>query len=184
MNNPRLSGRYAKSLVDVAVEQNQLEAVCADIRLLKSICKSNRDFVNLLKSPVIKPSVKGKIIESITKDSVGNITSGFIRLLVTKGRETYLPEILSSFIEQYNKIREIHKVKIVTAFPLGEDMIQTILAKVGEIKNIELETVVDESLIGGFILETGDKYIDATILRELKDVRTQFLSNDYMYKIR
>src|SRR4051794_23616184 len=128
MNNPRLAGRYAKSLVDFAVEQNQLDIVYADVTLLARICKSNRDFVNLLRSPIIKPASKGKIIESITKDKVSNITSGFIRLLVNKGRETNLPEILTSFITQYNTIKEIHKVKITTAFPLGEDMIQAILS--------------------------------------------------------
>lgn len=54
MNNPRLAGRYAKSIVDLSIEQNQLEAVYADMKFIKTICKSNPDFVAVLRSPIIK----------------------------------------------------------------------------------------------------------------------------------
>ena len=50
--------------------------------------------------------------------------------------------------------------------------------------SIDLETVVNEALIGGFILETAGKLLDASILRDLKDVKKQFLNNDYLHKIR
>ena len=45
MTNPRLATRYAKSLLDLSVEQNQLEDVYSDMKLLKGIHKSNPDFV-------------------------------------------------------------------------------------------------------------------------------------------
>jgi F-type H+-transporting ATPase subunit delta len=51
-------------------------------------------------------------------------------------------------------------------------------------QNIELETVVDEDLIGGFILEAGDKFIDASIAHELKQISREFENNDFIYKIR
>ena len=54
MPNPRLATRYAKSLIDLAVEKGQLEKVFADMQWLNAVCKSNRDFVNLLRSPIIK----------------------------------------------------------------------------------------------------------------------------------
>ena len=63
MNNPRLAGRYAKSLIDLATELNQVDDVCADIKFIQSICKSNPDFVSVLRSPIIKPDTKEKIIE-------------------------------------------------------------------------------------------------------------------------
>jgi F-type H+-transporting ATPase subunit delta len=50
--------------------------------------------------------------------------------------------------------------------------------------NIDLETAVNESLIGGFILEAAGKSLDASVLRDLKDVKKQFLNNDYLHKIR
>ena len=61
MLNPRLAGRYAKSLIDLANEQNQLEPVYNDMLLLQSICKNSPEFVSILKSPVI-PSDKKELI--------------------------------------------------------------------------------------------------------------------------
>lgn len=187
MNNPRLATRYAKSIIDLAVEKNQLDVICNDMKLIQRICKSNPDFVALLKSPIIKPTAKGKIIESITKEQVNTITSLFITLLVNKGRESNLPEIANAFVDQYNKINNIQKVKITTAIEMSEVIKNSILAsvqsKTGD-KKIALETAVDESLIGGYILETEDKSIDTTVLRDLKDVRKQFMNNDYIHKLR
>ena len=187
MKNPRLATRYAKSIVDLAVEQNQLDAVYSDMKFILSICKTNPDFVALLRSPIIKPTAKGKIIEAITKERVSVLTSAFIQLLVTKTRETNLQEIAASFVDQYNVINNIHKVKITTAVAMSETLQNAILAKVKESTpsgTIDLETAVNESLIGGFILETGGKSIDASILRDLKDVKKQFLNNDYLHQIR
>ena len=187
MINPRLATRYAKSIIDLAIEQKQLDAVYADMKFLLRICKSNPDFLAVLLSPIIKPSSKGKIIESITKERVSELTSAFIKLLVTKTRETNLPEIAAAFVDQYNVINNIHKVKITTAVPMGEALQNAILSKVKEGNpngSIDLETVVNQALIGGFILETAGKSLDASILRDLKDVKKQFLNNDYLHKLR
>jgi F-type H+-transporting ATPase subunit delta len=86
MTNPRLAGRYAKSLLDLAIEQNQVEAVYSDIKLLQSICKTNADFVAMLKSPVIKSHKKEKIIEAVVAGKLSTLTTAFLTLLVNKAR--------------------------------------------------------------------------------------------------
>ena len=187
MNNPRLATRYAKSLVDLAIEQKQLDTVYTDMKFILSICKSNPDFVAVLRSPIINAGTKKKIIESITTGRVGEITAGFIRLLVVKSREINLPEIAQAVVDQYNTINNIHKVKIITAIPMSESLKDSILAKVKETSpeaTFELEALVDDELIGGFVLETAGKSLDASILRDLKDVKKQFMNNDYLHKIR
>ena len=188
MNNPRLAGRYAKSLLDLATEQNQVDAVYADMKWLNSICKSNPDFVNMLRSPVIKPTAKGKIIDAITKERVSTLTTAFIQLLVNKARETNLPEIATTYIDQFNALRNIHKVKITTADPITDDMLNAILANVKatakEGQTFEVETAVNNELIGGFLLETSGTLVDASILRDLKDIHKQFMNNDYLHRIR
>ncbi len=52
------------------------------------------------------------------------------------------------------------------------------------IENIELETLVDEKLIGGFVLEMEGRMVDASIMRDLIDVKKQFQNNDYIHKLR
>lgn len=187
MNNPRLAGRYAKSLLDLATELNQVSVIYGDMKMLQSICRSNRDFTLLLRSPIVKPSTKAKIIESVIGGRLNATTASFINLLVRKGRESNLPEIIEAFIEQYNKLNNIYRVKLTTAVPVGDDVKNALVNKIKSetpMKNIELETAVKEELIGGFVLEMEDLLVDTTILRDLKDIKKQFMDNEYIHKIR
>jgi F-type H+-transporting ATPase subunit delta len=187
MQNPRLAGRYAKSLLDLASEMNQVDVICADMKLLKRICASNADFKALLRSPVIKPGTKEKIISSIIADKVNTTTSAFISLLVRKGREGNLPEIADAFVDQFNKLRDIHTLKLTTAIPVSEELKAVIVDKTKAatgLKNIELEAAVKDELIGGFTLELEGMLVDASIQRDLKDIKKQFMDNIYIHKIR
>ena len=178
MTNPRLATRYAKSLVDLAKEKGQLDEVHSDMQLLQGIFKTNRDFTAVLKSPVIKEDKKNKIIEAVTQGRISTLTATFIRLLNVKNRESDLPEITGSFIEQYNEVKGIHKVKVTTADAMSEEMKTSFVDKIRSsegLENIELETAVNEKLIGGFILEMEGKLVDASIQRDLRDVKKQFM---------
>ena len=187
MSNPRVASRYAKSLLDLSIEQQQLDKVYADVVWLQSVCKTNSDFVNMLKSPVIGADKKIKILEAITTQKVSQLTDAFLKLLVNKTREYSLPEILKAFKEQYQKLEGIQAVTVTTAVPITNELKGVFLKKIQSIignEKIEMETAVREELIGGFTLEIGDTYVDASILRDLNDVKKQFASNEYIHNIR
>jgi len=187
MNHPRLAGRYAKSLLDLSIEQQQLEIVYSDMKFLQTVCKGNPDFVSMLTSPVIKGDSKAKIIAAITTERVSTLTSLFIKLLIDKKRESNLPEILQSFINQFNKLNDIHQVKITTAVPMSSELQERIVARIKAtttLQKIELETAVKDELIGGFTLEVGDSFVDASILRDLNDVKKQFKNNEFIHNLR
>jgi F-type H+-transporting ATPase subunit delta len=107
--------------------------------------------------------------------------------LINKNRESNLPEIINAFIEQYQKQKNIHTVKLTTAAPINEAVRKAItdqVKKSGGLENIELEEKVDENIIGGFVLQVGDKLVDASIAYDLKEIARQFDNNDFIYKIR
>lgn len=187
MLNPRLAGRYAKSLIDLAQERGQLEEVYKDMQYLQAVCKASKPFVNLLKSPVIPGQTKQKALGAVMGSNVGMLTTAFINLLISKGRETFVPEIVYAFIEHYNRIKGIHKVKLTVASEVSEDVKSNILGKIRRdtnMQNIELETVVDEDIIGGFVLEYNNNLVDASVLRDLKDIKKQFDQNTFVQQIR
>jgi F-type H+-transporting ATPase subunit delta len=187
MSNTRLATRYAKSLLDLSIERNETELAFADMEWLQSVCKSNRDFVNVLRSPIIKSDAKGKIIEAITKGRIGLLVAAFIRLLIQKGRESALPEITNSFVHQYKVYKKIYSIKLTTASPVSDELKKAFVDHIKsttEMQNIELETVVKEDIIGGFVLQAGDKLVDASIAYDLKTIARQFENNDFIYKIR
>ncbi len=187
MPNPRLAGRYAKSILDLAIEKGQMEEVFADMKWLLSVTKSNRDFVNVLRSPVIKGDTKLKIIGAVTKGRISEITWAFIQLMTRKGRESFLPEIINAFVSQYKQHKEIFTVKLTTAVPVSDEIKQTLLEqikKTSHMKNIELESKVNPEIIGGFVLEADDQLVDGSIAYDLREIAKQFENNDFIYKIR
>ncbi len=102
MLNPRLAGRYAKALLDLAIEKEMLEAVYEDMLFLQAISRSNKEFVSLLKSPVISSEKKVAILERSDQRQDRELTHSFISLLIKKGRE---PNFLKSRTRSSNNTR-------------------------------------------------------------------------------
>lgn len=187
MPNPRLAYRYAKSIVDLSLEKGLLENIHSDMQWLAAVCKSNRDFVNLLKSPIINADTKKKIIGAVFSGNVSELTITFVNLLITKGREEHLPEIANAFIHAYKEHKNIQTIKLTTASPVSDQMKEAIVAQVKKsagFQNIELEEKVNPEIIGGFVLQVGDKLIDASIAYDLKAIAKQFENNDFIYNVR
>lgn len=187
MPNPRLASRYAKSVLDLAVERGQLEKVYNDMLYLQQVIKSSRDFLNLLRSPIVSTDKKIAVIDAVIGKSVSELTGAFTRLLVNKNREGELPEIIVAFIKQYKDTKGIHTVKLTTAVPVSDAVRNQIIEQVQRtsgMRNIEVESIVDPNIIGGFVLQTGDKLIDVSIAYDLKNVSRQFENNDFIYKVR
>ena len=186
MTNPRVAARYAKSLLDLAVERGQLEPVYSDMLYLQRLTKESRDFLNLLRSPVVKNDTKARALNAVTAGKVNDLTGAFINLMVSKNRESGLPEIITAFVSQYKDLKGIRLVKLTTAVPVTEATKQAIIAQVKkseDIQNLELQEIVDPNIIGGFVLQTGDKLIDASVAYDLKNVSRQFENNDFIYKL-
>lgn len=187
MLNPRLAGRYAKSLVDLAVERNELEKVFADMQYIQAVCRQSRDFVKLLKSPVIPIDKKSSALKAITTGKITDLTAAFNQLLINKNREFFLPEIADAFIDQYNALKGINKVKLTTASPVSDEVKNAIVSKIKaetNMSNVQLETKVREELIGGFVLEYNNNLVDVSVARDLRDIKKQFEGNVFVQQIR
>jgi F-type H+-transporting ATPase subunit delta len=187
MPNPRLATRYAKSLIDLAIEKGELEKVYADMQWLNAVCKSNKDFVNLLRSPIINGETKKKILEAVTTGNISEMTAGFNRLLITKSRESNLPEISNAFITAYKEKKNIQTIKLTTASPVNDLIKNAIVEQIKSTtgyKNIEVVEKVDTAIIGGFVLQMGDQLVDASIAYDLRTIAKQFENNDFIYKVR
>lgn len=187
MSNPRVASRYAKSLLELAVEKDQLEPVYSDMLYLQRLTKESREFLNLLRSPVVKADTKIKALDAVTKGKISPLTTAFVNLMVSKTREDILPEVITSFVSQYKQLKGIRIVKLTTAVPVSDSVKNAIVAQVkkaGDIQNLELQEIVDPSIIGGFVLQAGDKLIDASVSYDLRNVSRQFENNDFIYKVR
>jgi F-type H+-transporting ATPase subunit delta len=187
MPNPRLATRYAKSLIDLSIERGQLEQVYRDNLYLKDIMQNSKVLIDFLKNPVINSEKKLKVIQAVRSGQTSEITQRFNDLLIKKGRESYLPEIAEAFIEQYKEYKGIMTITLTTAVAVGEEVKDVFISKIKretKVKEVDLICLVDENIIGGFILEGNGRRIDASVSYDLTKVKNRFLTNEYIYRFR
>ncbi|HOZ52863.1 MAG TPA: F0F1 ATP synthase subunit delta, partial [Chitinophagaceae bacterium] len=96
-------------------------------------------------------------------------------------------EIATSFISLYKTHNKINDVVLTTSEPLDDVTKASLQAQIAaqfQGMTIDLTTKVDPKLIGGFVLESNNNLFDASILRDLQDIKKQFLKNEYIPDIR
>lgn len=181
----RVASRYTKSLLDLAVEQGQLEAVHQDMIRLLDLAESNREFKVMLKSPVISADKKLKVLNALFADAKSSLTKSFFAVVAQKGREGVLLDIAKEFHRQYNLYNHIQEAEVVTTYALDEEMRATFVNLVKEVsgkEKVELKEKTDPELIGGFVLTVGDKQIDESLSSKLNHLKLQFTQNLYEKK--
>jgi len=169
MSDIRVASRYAKSLIELAREKGVLEQVHEDMQLFEKTIAQNRNLQLLLQNPIIKSDKKQAVLSGVFKGKVQELTMAFFTIVARKNREAILASVATSFIAQYNTIKGIQKAQVISAFPLApalrDQLGKKLVAETG--KKIELEELVDPSLIGGFVLRIGDKQIDSSVRNNL-----------------
>lgn len=183
MSVTRIATRYAKSLIDLAIEQGKLEQVHTDVNTLAAAVK-NRDLYLFLKSPIIHADKKNAALDAMFQGKLDTLTLAYLKLLVNKSREAYVPEIATEFTAQYKKLKKITSVRVVTAAPLSDavlaDLKKKLLASGVTSENLDIETKVDPELIGGFVLEFDNKRYDASVAHKLDELKASFSKNLYV----
>ena len=183
MADSRVASRYVKSLLSLAVEQKALEVVHNDMQMFDNACRTNRQFLNMLKSPIITHEKKKNILEALFKGKVNPLTLSIINILTKKNRESLLPAIAHEFHNAYNEYKGIGQASITTTIPMDAELrktIETMVKKLSDKKQVEVKETVDKELIGGFILNVGDRRIDASVKRKLRNLAMKFNENYYV----
>lgn len=177
MTGSRAATRYAKAILGYAQEQGVLEAVHGDMLNVSEVVNGNQDLRSLIESPVIKANLKKSVLKEVFSD-FSDATDRLIALLLENKRIEILGLVADKFIVLYDELKGKEKAVVTTAVALTDELEAKVLAKVKEItaKDVTLENVVDENIIGGFILRVGDKQYDASIANKLNNLRRDFLN--------
>ena len=175
----KLSNRYAKSLADIALKNNAMDATLQDMKLVLEACKSISELRQLLRSPIIKTKKKIKIIQEIFSKRISATTLNFIEMITVKKREAFLQTIAESFIMIYKKINQIETVTVTSVNPLEQDYKEKLIAEVKKTgcKKVELIEKTSSDLIGGVIIKYGDKQIDASIKNKINRLKKTLSKN-------
>lgn len=176
MNDSKISVRYSRALFQSALEKKIIDKVNDDMIFIAEVCRlpETKEFLH---SPIIPPSKKEEIFHRMLEGNIEKITMSLIDLVVKNGRESYLPAIARVFIHETLKYKGITESVLTTAIkvdPGVKKQITDLISKVFSTK-VELQEIVDPSIIGGFILRVDDNYIDASIQNKLRKIKNELL---------
>lgn len=172
MKGTKVAVRYAKSLLELALENGNLDAVAGDMNYFSQTLDENPELARLLNSPIVTGEKKLEVFQNVF-GQFEKVTMNFLALVTKNGRESVLPAIAKSFDEEVKIHKGIVSVELIMAAAFDDSTRKTILAKVEEsVKGtLEVKETINPDLIGGFIVKMGDKQIDASVLNQLNNLK-------------
>ena len=185
MSESRVAGVYAKSLLELAIEQKIVEDVNNDMEMFIKINEQTPQLSRILKNPIIPHDKKRSILQTLLKGKVSTLTTSFIEIISRRHRENYLYSIAREFSNQYKIYKGVQSAVVTSAVPITDTQIEnfvTIVKKISGKPQVEIKTKIDESIIGGFILQVGDRQVDQSVRTKLNQLRNNFKDNPYIAK--
>lgn len=157
------TGRYAKSIFQLASEKKILNEVENNFSQLNLLMQDSVDFKKFVVNPTIQKQARLKIIESLaTKLNFNKIFINFLKLINEKGRFFFLEKIIKDFFSILSISKGEVIADLIIANEITEDKKNEIKKELSQLykKDIKLNFSIDESLISGSILKVGSKMID------------------------
>ena len=176
MVNVRVARRYAEALAEMAEEPKYVDVIAKDLEILRRSVRESRDFLLFLKSPIINKARKHEILLSLFSEKIQKVTLGFLAILVEKGRENYLPDIIEQFFVIRDERQGIINVEVKGVGDFSREQTTLLQQKLESFANkkVRISFSVDRELVGGFVARVGDTVFDGSIRRQLELLRQRF----------
>jgi F-type H+-transporting ATPase subunit delta len=182
MANWQVASRYAKSLLQLAIEQGVLDQVYEDMVLLDQLCREHPLLLKTLQSPIITSHKKLAILQALFADKVTALVLHFFDLVVKKQREVMLSNMAFCFLMQYDRYKDIKTAHITTTFPISNaliDYFQKLVQSIAPCKEVKLVQHIKPAILGGFVLQVDDKQLDESLVTKLYLLKKQCITSGY-----
>lgn len=175
MRDIRVAKPYARALYEAAVEQNALPSISADIEKIRELIEQSEELAEFINTPLLSPEFKSDTFQQLFIDVLHSLTINFFKLLASKQRERHLVAIMDVFEAIADEAAGRVVAKVTTAVPITHDQEQQLIQQLNTYsgKQVRLETVTDEQIQGGFIVQLGDTVFDASVATQLQRLKQQ-----------
>ncbi len=169
---------YGDSLFELALEEGKVELFLEEAGFVLQVLTENEDLVKLMTHPKISKEEKEKVVENIFKSNISDEMTGFLVIVIKKGRFKEMKAILSYFIARVKEYKKIGVAFVATAVELRQEQKEALvkrLLETTEYETMEMNYSVDPSLIGGMTVRIGDRVVDSSIKHKLNDLTRDLL---------
>lgn len=168
-------------MFSLAIEQNNLDAIWNEVKMIRDTVLENPEFVSLLCHPEMTQEKKISMLENIFKGNICDDSMGFLHVLIRKGRIGEIVAILDYFDKKAKEYNKIGVVSVSTPMPLSDNQkekVENRLLEVSDYESLEVHYELDESLLGGIVIRIGDRVLDNSIRTKMDMLSRQ------LYKVK
>jgi F-type H+-transporting ATPase subunit delta len=178
MINGSLARRYSQALFEIA-SQTSLDTIDSDLRELTKLVEENAEVKSALLHPHISLSLKKSIMEKLLGEDFGEVTRRFFYLLIDRKRENLLPLIQREFSRLADEARQVVEAKVASAIELSASQLDDLKKAIKQMtgKDVRVISEVRAELIGGVLVQVGDRVMDGTVAHALNRMRVELRRN-------
>lgn len=165
-----VAGTYGEALFDLALENKSLDTVEEEIKAVKVIFNENTDLIKFLNHPKITKEDKVAFIENIFQGRVSDDVTGFLVIVIKKGRYDEISEIFDYFLAKVREHKKIGVAYVTSAIELTvqeQEKIKNRLLATTNYVQFEMNYKVDATILGGLIIRIGDRVVDSSLKSKL-----------------
>jgi F-type H+-transporting ATPase subunit delta len=170
-----VAGRYASALFSLAQDQREGQAVADSLARFDALITESPDLERMLRSPIFSAADQLKALDAILAQAgIGGIAANFLRLVATKRRLFVVREMIADYRKLYDKSRGVTRAEVTSAAPLTDANVAALkesLRATSGGREVDLDTKVDPSIIGGLIVKLGSRMVDGSLKTKLNAIR-------------
>ena len=172
-----VADKYGSAMFELAQEQNILELMEEQLGYVASVMAEQPELRLFLENPIVTEDAKIKLVGRIFESSIDKVALHFIYVMIKRGRHRYIAEAITAFIQKSREARGILEATVTVAEPITADVEASVQAKLREVtgKDVILSVRQDPSIMGGIIIQVGDKRIDGSVARRLEELEKSLL---------
>lgn len=165
-----VSKTYGDALFEVALEEGTMDDLMKEVEVVLTVFQSNEEYIKLLNHPKLPVEEKISLLEGAFQGKVSDQLLGLLVTVVDKGRFAEIENILEYFEEEVRQYKKIGTAYVTSATPLTDQQksdVEKRLLETTQYESFRMNYKVDEELIGGMVIQIGDRVVDSSIRTKL-----------------
>ena len=170
--------RYARALLDVAIQESDPAQIERDLASIVDAMNSSAELRRAMLNPGIPQTIRVNVVRAVVKQSAAaSPVAKLVVMLAERGRLELLPHLLDVYRERLLAHANIVRASVTSATPLDADQVQALQKSLSTVtgKKVQLDTHVDETLIGGVVTKIGSTVYDGSIRTQLQKMKEQLV---------
>jgi F-type H+-transporting ATPase subunit delta len=166
--------RYAEAAFQIGRADDRLDAWEADLARVEALL-AHAELRRMIEHPVVPFAAKERLLRSVAGDGIGAEPLSLVLLMIRRGRPRAIERMVAHFGELLRRERGIVLAEVRTALDLDPEQRAAVSERLAQLtgEKVEMNEVVDESLIGGIAVRIGDRLYDASVRNRLERLRAR-----------